>query len=175
MSKFNADDYVNLVNHSASPADVDAAFDKVQKLPEGHRKTVVDAVETLFVNYWQQMAGSPVEIAQAKGIVAMMEKAMALPQGALIVAAMEAESPAKREGQLMSQIALNIHKIKGEAAHPIVKTYVAEAAKLSDEEYNSSMGHVRLLVTLCEKMGEIVEKKPAPPNPFRRNAPPGPA
>ena len=175
MSEFNADDFVRLVDHSASPADVDAAFDKIQKLPEENGKTVLDTVETLFVKHWQAMAPSPAELAQMKGLLAMMDKAIDTPQGGLIVAAMEAESPAKREGQTMSQIALNIHKIKGEAAHPIVKAYVDEAAKLSDEDYNSAMGQTRLLVRLGERMAEVVEKKPVPPNPLRRAKPPGPA
>jgi hypothetical protein len=61
----------------------------------------------------------------------------------------------------VSQMFLHIGKAKGDKASPLVKAFVAAAAKLTDEEYNSYDGIIKPM----NAMADAFAKKP---NPFRQ-------
>lgn len=59
-----------------------------------------------------------------------------------------------------------ISEIKGDKAGAVVKAFSEEAAKLSDDQYRSSIEQARLLVTVCDRFApESLPKA----NPFRKS------
>lgn len=174
MSQFDPNEYVTLLMGAGTLEEVDAAFDKIAELPEADAKQAVDAIEASFSEHFMRglRAG---ELAQMKMVLELIEQAKDTPQGKLIRAQLDSQGgELLEEGRAISQIVLRVHEAKGDTASAFTKAYVAEAAKLSDEEYGTGYGILKVMVGVADKM--LAESKPAPANPFRKpSAPKGPA
>ena len=166
MSEFNPDDYVSELDGAKTPEAVDAVFAKMALLPEADRKAALDAVEQYAVADWNKGLPKTGEMAQLKMVIEILEEAKDTPQGKMILASLEGQVDAV-EGPALAQIILNIHRERGENAAPFIKTYAAEAAKLSDEDFGTTFGLLKLMVNVADKMTE--ETRPSPrSNPFRK-------
>lgn len=165
MPDFDAKKYVALVDASKTVDSVDAAFAEIEKLGPAEKMAAVDAVEKAFVDYTRNGAPPPAEMAETRMLLALMDKGRDTLQGQFLIASLEKTMGPVEEGLALSQVFLNIHKIKGEAADPTVRFWVAEAAKLSDDDYASSLGQMKILVNVTDKVLDM--QKPARKNPFR--------
>ncbi len=174
MSDFDAKDYAELVNDSKTPEDVDAAFEVIKALPAAEQKAALDEVEKTFVAYWRDNLPPRDEIEEIKSVMAVIDQARNTPQGQFLKAQLDSGPGGEMslsENLAMSQVFLNIHNLKGEAADPVVKVYVDAASKLSDDDYGTFFGQMKLLVNVVDKLSETeAAKAPAvvKKNPFRK-------
>jgi hypothetical protein len=167
MSDISVEGYVNRITNAPDVATVDAAFDEIGKLSASDRKRVIDAVEKKAVQEITRGMSGP-EMAQIRMVIELMEELKDTPQGKLMKAQFE-QADGLDEGLAIAQVFLNLHREKGEGADPVVKAYVEEAAKLTDEEFHSTFGLLKIAVSTMDRAQ--AENKPAPPaNPFRKNA-----
>lgn len=173
MTEFNAERFVARLQRVESPAEVNKMFEEITSLPATEQKVAIDAVENAVVASFTEEFSGP-EVSQLRLVFNALDQAKGTPQGAFVMSQVEAMIGDEVEGGLaISQAMLNIHNLKGENSSQFVKTYVEEAAKLSDEEYNSSVGQMRLMLSVVEKAKS--ENKPKlSSNPFRKGGAPTP-
>ncbi|MBI1215524.1 MAG: hypothetical protein GC185_06875 [Alphaproteobacteria bacterium] len=166
-----ADKLVSSLKSAQSPAAVDALFAQLRPLPEKDFAFVLDAVEKKVVDSLLADFNDS-DMNEIKAVVSLIESAQGSLQGQFLRAQFEAEVSDGAADLAISQVFLRLSELKGEAASPFVKTYVAEAAKLSDKEYNSAFGQFSLMLRVAERagVGGIVPQRS---NPFRKggNAP----
>ena len=114
-------DYIAMrIQFSKSAEEVDAEFEKLKPLDASIRLRIVDKVEERIIN-------------DAEAMVAIEN----LAEDGL--GSRDPEDFAERINfaEVTSQIFFHISQIKGEAAQPFTRIFVQEAAKLSDQDYNS--------------------------------------
>jgi hypothetical protein len=173
MSDFDAKDFVELVNDSKTPEEVDAVFEVIKSLPSAQQKQALDEVEKAFVAYWRENLPPRDEIQEVKAMMAEIDRTKDTPQGQFMKAQLDRgpDDESLIKNLSMSQIFLNLHNLKGEAADPVVKIYVEAASKLSDDDYGTFFGQLKLLVNVWDKLSEA-EAANAPAvvkkNPFRK-------
>lgn len=173
MTEFNAARFTARLQNAASPAEVNKMFEEITSLPAAEQKAAIDAVEKEVVASFTEEFSGP-EISQLRLVFNALDQAKDTPQGAFVMSQVEAMIGDDVEGGLaISQAFLNIHNLKGEDSAPFVKNYVEAASQLSDDEYNSSIGQMRLMLSVVDKAKS--ESKPKPPaNPFRKGGVPAP-
>ena len=173
MTEFNAARFTARLQNAETPAEVNKMFEEITSLSAPEQKAAIDAVEKEVVSSFTEEFSGP-ELSQLRLVFNALDQAKDTPQGAFVLSQVEAMlGEDVGGGQAISQTFLNIHNLKGEEAHPFVKAYVAEASGLSDEEYNSSVGQMRLMLSAIDKVK--AESKPKPPaNPFRKGGAPTP-
>lgn len=176
MTEFNAARFTARLQNAETPAEVNKMFEEITSLSAPEQKAAIDAVEKEVVSSFTEEFSGP-ELSQLRLVFNALDRAKGTPQGDFVLAQVEAMLDVEVEdaegGQAISQIFLNIHNLKGEDSAPFVKAYVDEASKLSDAEYNSSVGHMRLMLSAIDRVK--AENKPKPPaNPFRKGGAPTP-
>ena len=153
MSEFNAEEFIHNMKHD-NTADVDAAFAALSKeLPETEYKAAVDAIETELLSEIKE------DIDEEGGIEGFKKE----------IKEQIANDPDYKIEDLQSsfQMVLNISRVKGDAASPPVKAFVAAAAKLTDAEYNSKKSLLKPLIAFADT---AVPSKPAKPKPIKLKA-----
>lgn len=166
MSEFEPKDYALRVKGVKTIADADTLFADIGKLPATDREQALDAVEAYVVDDFTLNMG-PAQKAQLKMALDLLDQLKGTPQGDMLRAQMESPDLAE-EGQANAQVMLHLHNTRGDKAHPVVKAFVAEAAKLSDEELASTTGLLKVVVAVSDAV-EAENKPVARPNPFRKS------
>lgn len=158
--------FLSRLNDCKDAGAVDKLFTEINALPKDQRGPVLDAIEAFAVR--ETIAGHerPQELAQVRMIIEVLEGAKGTPQGKIILAQLEAQGFGE-ESLAISQIMLNLHQAKGDDAHKGVKIYVEEAAKLSDEEYGTTFGQLKLMMAAGDRIAALDKPAPARGNPFR--------
>ncbi len=175
MSDFNADDFARRIDNAKTVSAITAIFNDVAQLPAAEQKLAVDAIEAITVSDWQKSAPRGGELAQLRMVLDMVDDMQGTPEGDAMREQMEAAMPAAEIAKGSSLILTSIFNYKGEASHALVKTYLAEEAKVPAAEANTAFGMAKLMVTVQEKLVESeLQAKPAVrPNPFRKPTAPG--
>jgi hypothetical protein len=169
MTDFDATGFVRGIQTVRSAAEVDAAFGAITALKGAAKKQAIDAVELICVNEWQLSAG--VGIPQMKGVFAQLEATKGTARGAFMLAQLDSMMGGPEEGKVMAAAFTNIHKIKGEKSAPLVRAYVQEIAKMPAEEFNTTLGQLKLVMNVDAACKEgVPHKGPRPPR--RRSAKP---
>ncbi len=162
--------FLNRLGSAKDVATVDTLFDEIDTLAPADKKKVLDDVEAYTVDDFQKGL-KPAELSQLQMVIEILDQAKDTPQGKLILSQLEAQGFGE-EGRVLAQVILRLHQAKGDDAHTVVKTYVSEAAKLTDEEFGTTFGLLKLMVNVDEKLK--AESKPAVRgNPFRKKDGPG--
>jgi hypothetical protein len=71
---------------------------------------------------------------------------------------------------VLDEVIKFISDTRGDAAHPLIKSYVAEVSKLSDEDYSLPENRFKVLIDAVEKSPGVAPAAPKK-NPFRPGAP----
>ncbi len=165
--EFNANTYASQIRKARTPETVEAIFADIAQQPANHQTLAINAIETQVVSEWKRGMATGAELAQMKAVIDLLDATKNTPQGRLLLASLEREVGSVAEGQAQSLVFLKISQSKGDAADPMVKAVVAEAAKLSDEDYNSPLGVLKLMVNVA-----AAQAPAAPANPFRQTPKP---
>ncbi len=179
MTDVNAKTIMAKIYDAETPAAVDAAFAPLAEMKPAARRKAIDAVEAEFLADFRAEfpAADLPQIKLALNARNVIEDSPLAELGGLLGDFMAAVGLVEEEPQedrrvaedLMtaSQVFFNIHKLKGNKADPLVKTFVTEAAKLSDTEYASAGGQTKLLIKLLESEAVAAPAPVKPRNPFR--------
>lgn len=161
------DSYVNRIAQARTVVDVDAVFDEIAALPAAESKAVTDAVEAFAVKDFSD-GFKAAERAQLRMVLDVLEEVKDTPQGKMILAQLEAQEDMAEEGRSLGQVMLRLHQAKGDEAHKVVRTYAEEASKLSDEEYGTTYGLLKIVVKVEDRLAAEDKPSPTRPNPFRK-------
>lgn len=153
--------------HTEIP-EVTAALEEAAMLDKRSRDCIADILE-------QQLAKETIE-SLSSGFLAELRT------DAANIERLRKNSPVSVVGDLdepdtytlLSQAIAFVFENKGDKAAPFVKLYAEEAAKLTDADYALTENHIKILITVGEKLLAVNAAPPPPkPNPFRRNPAPG--
>ncbi len=153
MARKDVLEWVSQFSKCATPEKVDAVFMKLNDMDEGGRREAVDIVEKMFVAQFGVLAPT-----LTQGVAMSKELVETLQDKALMKIFNEKMTPRLdivniRIGlfQCQAQTAWNILQIKEDEAAPVVQAIVRRTSSLSDEEYNSIGGVLRVVFgTLAE-------------------------
>ena len=168
MTDFDAKGFVRRIQAATQVSDVDAAFEEIAALKPLDRKAAINAVELICIENWQVLASAGID--QLKGAVDAIEANKGTPRGDFMKAQLEAMMGGPEDGKVMTAAFTNIHKIKGEKSAALVRAYVQEIAKMPAEEFDTTLGQLKLVMSVdavC-KAG-VPHKGPRPPR--RRTGP----
>lgn len=171
MSEFDATRFVRGIQQAYGPEHVDAAFTAITALKGAKRQAAIDEVEAICVREWQTRAREGVS--EIKAMVSELESHKGTPKGDFMIANLERMLGGPEAGMVMAAAFTNIHKIKGESSHALVRAYAQEVAKMPEAEYKTTLGQLKLVVNV----DAVVDTMPAPvqkvkgPRPPRRKTP----
>ncbi len=162
--------YVEAIINASSPEEVDAVFTQLETENADVRAAAVDAIEKNQSD--AVLATSDQDRFQTRMLVEMLQEtrgktAMRAMHG---FDAMEDEMRQDLDNmQGTARLFMKIAEIKGDAAHPVVKAYVAAASKLTDEQFNDPLEHLKLVMDASETV--VTPPVKLRPNPLRKNTP----
>jgi len=176
----NVDKYVARIEAVQTPADVDAVFNDIAAQKTVTRNAALNAIETLTLSELQSNI-TPADLFEMRASL----EARSLVKNSIIgdflslVGLDDEMREDEKEGldamKLSAQIMLNLHQHKGEKASPVVKAFAAAAAKLSDAEYNTVEGQMKVLIETVASPAYAAPAAAAPQtaapkagNPFRK-------
>lgn len=163
---FNADDFAQRANDAKTVSEVTAIFNEVAALSAPEKTLAIDAIETRIVQDWRRGAPPADQLAQLRMVVDMVEEMKGTPQGDMLREQMNDAMRVGEQGEASATTMRNIVAHKGDQAHTLVKTYLAELDKLPADEVNTGFGIAKLMVTVEEKL-QAAAPAQKPSNPFR--------
>ena len=167
--KIEADAFVCRLRAAKTPQRVDELFAEVKAKGPDLRGRLIDAAQSYIVDEWETAAPTTrtgLEIARKS--YASMIAIKDTPAGQFMIANLLLQAGPIEEAHALAGIMRHVHDAKGDAANSVVKAFVAEAAKLSDAEYNYPLGHLKLMIATQDR--QLGGSGPVP-NPFRKPQP----
>lgn len=174
MSEFDATRFVRGIQQAYGPEQVDAAFTAITALKGAKRTAAIDEVEAICVREWEMSARAGID--QMKEVVSQLDAAKGTPKGDFMLANLDAMMGGPEPGMVMAAAFTNIHKIKGDKSHALVRAYAQEVSRMPEEEYKTTLGQLKLVLNV----DAVVDTMPAPaqvkkgPRPPRRKGSPKP-
>lgn len=181
MPAFNLDDFMARLETSRAPADIDAVFNGLSALKPQTRTRAINAIERSLVADLRQ-AFNEISLPELRADLEIARLQQNSPLGGILgligdllgEPPIPAETGVANDLKIGAQMVLNVNTLKGDKADPLVKQFAAEAAKLTDKEYNSDYGQMTLMLRMAEKVqaeAKAAAAAPAPKpaaNPFRK-------
>lgn len=166
MAAFNADDYTRRLGTIGNPAGIDKLFNEIAKLPEDNARAALISIERAIVHDWQSSAPTAEELAQLREVVDVVDDLKGTEEGKAIRDKMNSVMGGHSEAtRTLSRIFANVAEQRGDNAHPLVKLYVEEEARIPLDEIDSGFGQAKLMVAVEERVQSLVARpvnKPAP-------------
>ena len=154
-SSFDAESFIQNLTNATGPEAVDQAFAGLAaKLPKEDYRRAIDAIENKMLEPFRNESAENVR----RSLQASMQDSKS------------DDAQSVQEAQAVAQVFLNLSRAKGKETSPLVKSFVRAAAKLTDEQYNSTECVTTPLLALID----TAAKKPEAalkPNPFRPKKP----
>ncbi|MDI1227921.1 MAG: hypothetical protein PSY14_09580 [bacterium] len=166
MPAFNADDYTRRLGTIGTPEGIDKLFNEIAKLPEDNARAALISIERAIVHDWQSSAPTADELAQLREVVDVVDDLKGTDEGQAIRDKMDSVMGGHTEAtRTLSRIFANVAEQRGDNAHPLVKLYVQEEARIPLDEIDSGFGQAKLMVAVEERVQSLVARpssKPAP-------------
>jgi hypothetical protein len=151
-ASFGAEHFIQSLTNAKGPEPVDAAFANLAAmLPRKDYRQAIDAIENKMLE--------PFRTGSAEDARRSLQASMQEPGND--------DENSVQEAQAVAQIFLNLSRIKGKEASPLVKSFVRAAARLTDAQYNSTECVTTPLLALIDTAAKPTLK----PNPFRPKRP----
>lgn len=163
---FNPDDYTRRLGTIGTPEGIDKLFNEIAKLPEDNARAALISIERAIVYDWQSSAPTSDELAQLREVVDVVDDLKGTEEGKMIRERMDtAMGGHENATRTLSRIFTNVAEQRGDNAHPLVKLYVQEEARIPLDEIHSGFGQAKLMVAVEERMQNLrpaVKQSPAP-------------
>jgi len=182
MPAFDMDKFMAKIDAAQAPEDIDAAFAGLSALKPQTRTRAINTIERGIVSEMRHIFNE-ISVPELRAEIEIVKLTSSGPLRdilGVIDSLFGEEQPEPEENnstqdlKLAAQTVLNISNIKGDKADPLLKAFVAEAAKMTDREYNSDHGQMTLVLRMAEKVqaeAQAAAKAAAPKpagNPFRK-------
>ncbi|HYD17882.1 MAG TPA: hypothetical protein VEF76_05345 [Patescibacteria group bacterium] len=169
MPVFNPNDYVRRVGAATEPAKIDTLFNEIAALPAAQSRAALIAIERAVVRDWQSTAPSPEEVEELRQVVDIVEDLKGTDKGDMIRARMDNVMDGfETHTRVLSRIFANVATLRGDEAHPLVKIYVAEEARLPADEVVTGFGQTKLMVLVEQQLQELAGRRTDSPAPVRK-------
>lgn len=166
MPAFNADDYTRRLGTIGTPEGIDRLFNDIAKLPADNARAALIAIERTIVHEWQSSAPTAEELAQLREVVDVVDDLKGTEEGKMIRDRMDSVMGGHEDAtRTLSRIFANVAEQRADNAHPLVKLYVQEEARIPLDEIHSGFGQAKLMVAVEERMQNLrppVKPAPAP-------------
>lgn len=181
MDGFDPDEYAAQLDDAETRAEADVVFAGIEALPAPHLKAVLDLITDNTLHDLQTGMLSQGQLVNAQLTIKLADDVARRPGGAEFLKKLEAENEAPSERLVLVQAAINLNRLQGEAAHPVIRTLAAEAENMDNAELATMNGMFRLAVRTAEKLNLLAPvpqpqtdpvtetPKPAPKKPPSRN------
>lgn len=153
---FNPDDYTRRLGTIGTPEGIDKLFNEIAKLPEDNARAALISIERAIVYDWQSSAPTADELAQLREVVDVVDDLKGTEEGKMIRERMDIAMGGHQDAtRTLSRIFTNVAEQRGDNAHPLVKLYVQEEARIPLDEIHSGFGQAKLMVAVEERMQNL--------------------
>lgn len=153
---FNPDDYTRRLGTIGTPEGIDKLFNEIAKLPEDNARAALISIERAIVYDWQSSAPTADELAQLREVVDVVDDLKGTEEGKMIRERMDTAMGGHEDAtRTLSRIFTNVAEQCGDNAHPLVKLYVQEEARIPLDEIHSGFGQAKLMVAVEERMQNL--------------------
>ncbi|TAL38467.1 MAG: hypothetical protein EPN97_04010 [Alphaproteobacteria bacterium] len=135
-----AEAFQTAIRAARSPVEVDKIFDGLNALPAPLAAMLVDGLEATLANEWKKMTVVDRDLIRRS------------QYGTRISDISTEDKEQVKHLMADSQVYLNLHKFKGDDAHPLTKTWTAAAAGLPGWLYASGPGQLLLFYRVTVEM-----------------------